>query len=402
MKLLAALDFLIAPPLREYADHKLLLKSRILVGISVMYGGSMFFTMALLLLFALLDIVVVWPAVISCALSSTCYLFQIVYFRHSGNHLLASTLTLTILSIFTGIFTYVTGGWESPLVFFLFVIPLVAFLVTGYRAGIAWTCLIIAVYGLLGWLHHRGVVAPQVIDRQYAGLLEYFSWVFSWSMIVGGVTLYASTVNTLNISLNSEKEKLRRKATYDEESGIYTRKAFNKLFFSRSQFSHSARTGQSASFALVFVELLPSWELDAHAVKNLMTQLVQAFGSQDGHRITLSRYGKFSITALVSGLGDLPDARKQLLELYRHLEKNLPGKEAELCFGAVVAPEDYKDLEQVITEARSALQNAKRHTPKYLVLSKGERAQQRYDVMARVTVAPFNEIISANPARARR
>src|SRR5690606_13157606 len=154
-------------------------------GITLMYFSSMASLALLLTIIGHHGILVWWPATLSCALAAGCYLFQMIYFKKTGKLLGSTIITMTILFLFTNRFIFITGGWNSPVILFLFIVPMCAFLITGHQQGIVWSILSIGVYVALGVMEYLGIATPQIAIAEYDKMFRFFIWVFSWFMIVG-------------------------------------------------------------------------------------------------------------------------------------------------------------------------------------------------------------------------
>jgi len=384
------LDYFIAESLRKTVNEDLQLRARITAGITLMYFSSMASLAFLLAVIGYLEILVWWPATISCALAASCYLGQMIYFKKTGNLFVSSILTMSILFLFTTRFIYITGGWNSQVILFLFIVPMCAFLITGHKQGMVWSILSIGVYALLGWLEYAGIATPQIAVMEYEKILRFFIWVFSWLMIVGGVMLYSGIVNSLNASINSEKEKARLKAMFDEESGAYTRKEFSKLLAKKTQ---APKPGVK-TFALVFIELVyqKSDSAKGHCydvLKKLFSQIKQQLGDQ----VVVSRYGDLSMTALVSSIEEMDAVHKMLDGLDEKLRSDASEYGAMLCLGAVVIPRTFTDIHAMTDDARKALHHAKTQQEKYVVHLRGENKNYERDYMANVVVGSFEQIL---------
>lgn len=384
------LDYFIAKSLRATTDEELRLRARITVGITLMYFSSMSSLSLLLSIIGYLDILVWWPATISCAFSASCYLFQMVYFKKTGNLFVASIITMSILFLFTSRFIYITGGWNSPVILFLFIVPMCAFLITGHKQGAVWSILSIGVYATLGWLEYAGIATPQIAVMEYDKLLRFFTWVFSWFMIVGGVMLYAGIVNSLNESINSEKEKIRLKATFDEESGAYTRKEFSKLLVKKTRLPKSG----IKTFALVFIELVNEKNDFAGSPRHeILKRLFNQIKLQLDDQVVVSRYGGLSMTALVSSIEELDDTRNMVNELYGKLQDIANQHGATLYLGAVVVPRTFTDIHAMTDDARKALHHAKAQKEKFTVYLRGEKKKDERNYMAEVIVGSFDQFL---------
>jgi len=400
--LAAMLDYFLSDSLRNTPDENLRLRAMITAGITLMYCSSMAFVALLLSIVAYLDILVWWPATVSCALSAVCYFLQMIYLKKTGNLFVASVITMSILFLFTVWFIYITGGWNSPVILFLFIVPMCAFLITGHKQGAAWSVLSIMVYTAMGSLEYAGIATPQVSIAEYEKLFRFFVWMFSWFMIVGGVMLYSNIVNNLNASINHEKKKTRLRAMFDEESGAYTRKEFGKLLIKKIQ----TPAPQIKAFALVFMELTHETTGSAETPRHeILKKLFNQLKLELEDRVVVSRYGGLSMTALVSSTEEVEITRDMINVLYKKLQHIAGQHRATLYVGAVVGSLTHSDVHAMTNDARNALHHAKTQEEKLTVYLRGVKKKNDRDYMAEVIVGSYDQILngyqSAPPAPGR-
>lgn len=374
----------------EKEDQKQLFRARITVAITLMYCLSLLSIAVALGVSAYLQALVWWDATLSCALSSGLYLCQILYFKKTGNLQTAAAMTMTIMLVFTSRFIYITGGWHSPVMLFLFIIPMCGFLITGHKQGALWSMLCVAVYGGLGLMEYVGIVAPQTTVQGYEKWLQFCTWIFSWFMIVAGVLLYASMVNSLNSTINIEKEKMRLFATIDEESGAYSRKAFERLLAEKIQQPNTAIQSQG----LVFMELLrTSGDLQAARRQLILGMLVHGTKRKFGGQAEISRYGNISMTLWVQSAKDLAGIQQEMDEFYRELQQELISQGVVLCMGGVLVPASFTDVQGMMDEARKALQHAKTQPQPKMFYRRGKRKQQDQVPHASGATVTYDQII---------
>src|SRR5690606_14209440 len=211
-----------------------------------------------------------------------------------------------------------------------------------------------------------------------------------WFMIVGGVMLYSGIVNSLNAVINSEKEKARLRAVFDQESGAYTRKEFGKLLVKRiQQPGHGVKT-----FALVFIELVyEENSLAAESRHAIFKEFVDSIQQKLGKQVIVSRYSGLSMTALISCTGVVDATQSMLHGLYGDLERITARCGAKLFCGAVVAPSTFTEIHVMTDDARRALRQAKTQTEKCVIFLRGEKKTDARDYMADVIAGSFSEIL---------
>ena len=140
IELAPLLDRLLADSILQSEDGNLLFRSRITAAVTVMYCFSMAFVATLLSTFTILGVIDVWSAAYACITSSLFYIGQMLYFKRSGNLFIASGITIGIMFCAANGFVAITGGWQSSVIIFLFVVPMCAFLMSGSLSGIIWSC----------------------------------------------------------------------------------------------------------------------------------------------------------------------------------------------------------------------------------------------------------------------
>ena len=106
-----------------------------------------------LLIISLLQINVIWDGAIASVAALFFVLASIWDFRR--NAVLARTTSLFGFMAYTlvTLAIYVTGGWESPVMYFYLSVPIMIFLVAGRIVGIIWTMVILITYAAFFYLH---------------------------------------------------------------------------------------------------------------------------------------------------------------------------------------------------------------------------------------------------------
>ena len=389
MNIIHQLDRFIFPALFDNPNSRKLFKSRILIAVTLMYLSSMVMMGMILCSLVFLKIFSLPPAIISCAVAALLYSTQLYFFKKTGNLTVAAHICMLVMVASSCVWIYITGGNESPMLSFLYVPPMFAFLVAGYRGGIVWAVLSIFVYiayGLSSYLH---LTFPMVIPDRYHNLFIYVIWVYSWSMIVGGVLLYSVMVHNLNTSVNNEKEKLRAKAVFDEETGILTRRAFNQKILEKSQ--NPALTEKS--FALVFLEIQPSAQELAAPPAELVRQLTAVTEKRFGRQATISRYSSLAMTIFIASDTTEEDLIDALNSLYLSMNTALDTSQVEILFGASCDTKLFNNVRSLVNEARAALHTAKAREANYVCYALSSRKPKEIDYLSRVTTATYQQII---------
>ncbi len=391
LNLTSLLDQLLPKAFHTQCSGDELFRARITSGVTAMYFVSLVFVIVLLLLFTYLGYVEVWSAVISCSISSSCYLFQLIYFKKTGNLFIASTITILTLFGATCSFVTLTGGWQSPVVLFLFVVPMCAFLMMGHKPGIFWTGLAATAYLILGVFEYFSVPMPHVVAAEYEHLLKLFSWMFSWTIIVGGVSLYSGVVNSLNEAVNEEREKMRIKATFDEETGAYTRKAFQQLL---KQKNREAALNTQSPMVLFCLELEFSQRDQLLEQAQAFHDVLDKLRATLGEEIILSRYGGLSITGLITPQPNSDIAHAVTHDIYSKLQMMLDEHGATVYMGAVFMPGFSRDVNTLTQGARKALYIAKQKNRKLVIFAKSLSKAHEQDYIGEVVRARFDQVVA--------
>ncbi len=140
-------------------------------------------------------------------LCSLVHLFSPLLFRVSNNLLLLTMIMLSAGYIHQGIFAYFTGGFNSHILIWYGIIPMLAGIIEGKRATFFTATIVSLISITFLWLELSGFNFPNLISAN-GRLFAQACLVFGW---IGVATVLMITFDTMTLkyedTLNEEKEK---------------------------------------------------------------------------------------------------------------------------------------------------------------------------------------------------
>ena len=122
----------------------------------------------------------------------------------------------------------VSGGFYDPNFSWLYVVPLIAVVLVGLRAGLIWTGIIMMTTAVFWFAHAQGAFPSLVPESQHAlqSLLNRVSAIFA----IGGVAIaYVYEHRMIEGEVRIAKEEIERLAFVDEVTGLANRHRFLSL-----------------------------------------------------------------------------------------------------------------------------------------------------------------------------
>lgn len=162
----------------------------------VLSTGILMWAYALLAYFTIASPV---PAVIgfTCA---TIHLLSPLLFRLTSSAFLITNVTVAAGMVHQGVFGFYTGGFESSLLIWFGILPMLAGIIAGRNAAIFWGIVTIVCAGIFLYLHTSDYQFPNVISDE-GELVSHSLLIFGW------IFLNTSIVYVM-LTLNEAKEKI--------------------------------------------------------------------------------------------------------------------------------------------------------------------------------------------------
>jgi diguanylate cyclase (GGDEF)-like protein len=358
-------DFFIHQSLRHDAD--ILYKARVLVGILFTYISILILTNAYLLFLAPLEwrsawisavlvavLLVVWIAVLYCLRNFGCYSFC--------SHMTAGS---TALGIAVGV--AVSGGPLVSPATPVNVVPIIlAFVLSGKKAGLIWAQVVLALHAILVILEFWGVVTfPQLLNLDYTEVHHGVHWLITYGAIMGLMMVF----DTLNAKLKQERDTERDRfaylAAHDPLTRLANRHRFSQRLSEAMQRSDRGRT----MVALLVIDLdgfKPVNDELGHdtgdrVLKVISKRLVQNIRCKD----MVARMGGDEFAVIVEDMSDIEYAAvvaekmqdilsESIVELPQHMD-------ISASIGIAIYPLHTREKKELVKLADIAMYQAKQH-----------------------------------------
>ncbi len=364
--LIALLDRFIPYHILENQDPAILMRSRVLVAVCLMYSVSLFSMVLLFLTLSLLGILQVLSTLPTSGITATIYTAMLFYFKRTGNHLVATNVMIIASFLGTTAFIAATNGWESSVMVTLFCLPMIAFLMGGIRPGLWWSALIALNYLAFFVLYKLGVEMPLVIEEDLLDWLTYCSWIYAWMVLFAGMALYNNLARGLSDSVSEERKNLVTRATYDTLSAAYTRKALIDTLRNKTA---NIRQDNASPFLFVDFEITTSETLSRSVEDHLVQDVVRCVRGAFPEYLTLGRSRGLYFMAIFEEVDDHCLAEEQLLMLQSLLIKEFGDIGIRACMGAVMVPDYSTDSSTILKTSRKALHEARNNHQQYRLYS---------------------------------
>jgi GGDEF domain-containing protein len=259
----------------------------------------------------------------------------------------------------------------------------------GYKWGTISAIFGIATYITFAVLEYYETPMLYLVSDNLLDVMRLFCWIYTWIICVGGVTLYNMTISNLNQEINTDREELRRKATFDEDTGIYTRNAFVQILKEKSE---NMKPGDKR-LALIYMDFVSTTASNMVA-KAALRDILQDMQNSMKDTATFSRYGGLSLTALIESDQDREGTVNMIREIYDDLSSQLDPEQVEINAGAVLIPDFSTDLETITQGVRKALHLAKDEHSGVVIYSRGIGETDEEESRARILRFTFDEIMA--------
>lgn len=219
------LGFFIAPSLQKKAD--IYLRARVLTGINLTNIFLTVLAAVIILIWMNLNAENLRVALTIIIIVIALYGLSLLLLKKLGN--LNLSLHVTVLAIYSAIWiaTGATGGYSaSPFVPVLVIIPVIIFLLIGFRAGLFWTLMIIFSLAILWSVESANLFYYQLFNEGEIIFFRKIAPFMMLTMIVPTLIFYVSITARLKTQLSDEKSKFAFSNNYDKLTGLLNRDSF--------------------------------------------------------------------------------------------------------------------------------------------------------------------------------
>lgn len=149
------------------------------------------------------------PGVVGFLCAAT-HLLSPLLFRFSANAFMISNIMIGAGMVHQGTFSFYTGGFESDILIWYGILPVLGGVIAGRRAAVFWAILVSAWSAFYLYLHLNGYVFPNVINPTGA-LIAHAFMVFGW-IFLGTCMIYV----VLLMNENQEKRLAEQSQRIDD------------------------------------------------------------------------------------------------------------------------------------------------------------------------------------------
>ncbi|MDH5432634.1 MAG: hypothetical protein OEY19_01720, partial [Gammaproteobacteria bacterium] len=138
-----------------------------------------------------------------------------LYYRFGGDFNIASHLFIFTSTVILGCFIWMTGGFISPILYLLALIPFMALVLGHNKSGYFWVFVSITIYVGFYIIKAKGLASHLTINDKYLDFAQVFGWITLTSCIVMGLVVYRRASENTTKQLHSFGQSLARKAEVD-------------------------------------------------------------------------------------------------------------------------------------------------------------------------------------------
>ena len=166
-----------------------------------------------------------WKMILGCVVN---YALSGVVLRYLKNINLAANLSLVGPYICVVIGGWLTGGVFSPMLYFLIVLPVFAFMLTNIVSGVIWFTITISIFFTFWYVDEYSIAEPLfMITATDFPLIQFLMPISACFMLMVAVAIYESNSMKLKHLLSQERNILAFKAAHDSLTGLANREEFN-------------------------------------------------------------------------------------------------------------------------------------------------------------------------------
>ena len=307
-----------------------------------------------------------WSMVIAVAVALALGAANVLVLRRTQNPNAAGHVAAGVLFALLLCSNLHSGGFYDPNFAWFYVLPLLAGVLAGYRAGWAWTAVVLLTALVFWGAQESGVVVPDhVPPRQHSGqsLFNRLSAVLAFSAVSSA---FVAANRRTQQELKDSASRANRQARQDGLTGLPNRAAFRQSL-RRSLASARRRNG---GLGLLFIDLDGFKRINdslGHAVGDqLLREVAARFEAElrDSDLFGVSRLGGDEFTVLLEDVEEASGSARVAERLLRALTLPmlLAGREivVRASIGIAQYPEDGEDATSLLRCADHAMYHAKR------------------------------------------
>jgi diguanylate cyclase (GGDEF)-like protein len=355
---LAHCDRILPPRLRAEPDQ--LIRARTLIGMARFVQAAMVFIIPILWLNA--TTIIDYVVMLGLALFGATFSALLGYLHRSGN--LNGAINWLLFLAFTVVqgCTLINGGIiKSPAMDLVVVPVLMAFCLSGRRAGLQWAAATVA--------FHIGVaiVLSLGIDFALVHKEELFQETFgAWIIAFVGILLIVYIFEWINLRLQKERERqyneLEFLASHDALTGLASRRKFHEALSHALERLRQTRE----SVAVIYLDLdgfKPVNDTLGHAVGDIVLQTVaRRIGRNLRSSDIVARLGGDEFGIVLQGVSTVDDAAQIATKIGEEIARPIRGLERFPVSGSIgiaMAPQHSEDGDTLVRMADQAMFRAK-------------------------------------------
>lgn len=197
-----------------------------------------------------------------------------IFYRAGGQLAIATQLFMLMNTIILSSFILLTGGFDSPVISLLALIPFLGLVIEHKKAGFYWVGISTVVYIGFYVVKSKDYMTYSIMDSQYTDMTQIFGWITLCACIVIGLFVYGKATENTTRQLHFKGQTLARNAEIDSRSGL-----LNSVGFERALVKSLARS-DIYSVGLILLKLNNQNEIKSELDRGQMTLFMQEFAKE--------------------------------------------------------------------------------------------------------------------------
>ncbi len=357
-------------------DHDRLYHARILAGVMLAFIVIVTSTM-IYLPFSSLDLVGMSSGGSICLIVTACFATLLVNLKRTGDFLLCANVTICLTFFFLVLAVWVSSGpFESPVIWLLYIPPVMAFLLTGNRSVGIWAVVVaLTILGLfvLGFSGIEFIETDKDLKHQRETLVLVYS--VGYLALIGFIVIYDLSNKQLVKERDIEHEKYVFLANHDQLTKLANRARFETELTNKITFH--GRRRQGPLIALMYLDLngfKPINDRYGHHIgdcvlKEIALRLCSSVRDSD----LVARQGGDEFTLLFDNLNDIESietiAEKISSRVEAVIESPVGPLKVTASIGIALYPKHTTDIQKLQIYADAAMYAAKEQQCGWLVFN---------------------------------
>jgi diguanylate cyclase (GGDEF)-like protein len=190
------------------------------------------------------------PAIFVCI---ACYVVAYFLLTRLGWAIMAGNIAQVGIYVSSVTGGWLTGGVYSPMLYFLLIPPVFAFVLANVKSGVVWFVLTMITFSVIWFIDEFRIAEPlyMIANQRDESLMAVLLPVATCMMIMMAIMIYEVNSFNLKKQLSQERNLLAFKATHDPLTALANREEFNtQIILAFNNARHS-----SSTLALVYIDL---------------------------------------------------------------------------------------------------------------------------------------------------